>query len=241
VSDPGPNFSSVSPYTSPNAPPLDTSGSSSGSIPQGSEVPGLAMAWVEAPPVVSSGPGSGSSSSSGSVPTVGDISVDLGSLQAVQNTLLNSAFTIVQQYENLASLFEDYKDWVYGQTATNTQEQWNGGMYSTSGYNTSVTPSVIQQSAQSFAGTPGSPGINDQQAYLLQSIGNAMALVGEFIAVLNAAEGAYASADTNSAMPPIIVSPVQEDEEDSGSWQTSLSGQRSGMRTCNSSRMRSRR
>jgi hypothetical protein len=203
-STPGPNFTSpVTPYTSPNAPPLGSeTGSGGGSIPASSQVPALEMAWVEAPPFVSAGSGSGSSSSSQTYPPCPDISVDLGSLQDAENSMLTAAFNIVQAYDNLAMLFQDYQSWVYGQNAVDIVEQWTGAIESTGGYTTTVSPSEIQGMAQSFAnGSDGQPGMNAQQEYLLQSIGNSMALVGEFIAVLNAAGGAYATADSNSAMP----------------------------------------
>jgi hypothetical protein len=64
-------------------------------------------------------------------------------------------------------------------------------------------PDPIDTTAQQFAnGQPGQPGMNDEEAYALQQIGNAMALIGEFIAMMNAAGSSYAQADKSSALPP---------------------------------------
>lgn len=201
---PGPNITtSVTPYTSPNAPPLSGSGGSGGAnIPNNAAVPNLTMAWTSAPPFVSSGAGSGSGSQT--YPPCPDISVSLSSLRDAENSMLSSSMAIVDAYDQLQTLFLDYQDWVYGQQATITYVSYSGGVEGDNTYGANTEPDAIQQQAQQFAnGQDGQPGMNSQQAYALQTIGGVMALVGEFIALINAAGNAYATADTNSALPGV--------------------------------------
>jgi hypothetical protein len=162
------------------------------------------MAWSTALPFVSSGPGSGSGSQN--YPPCPDISVSLSSLQDTENSLLSSASTIINAYGNLTELFSDYQNWVYGQNATITYVQYSGGVEGDNTYGVNTEPDAIQSQAQQFAnGQDGQPGINAIQAYTMKAIADSMELVGQFIALINAAGNAYATADTNSALPGVTM------------------------------------
>jgi hypothetical protein len=202
----------VQPYTSPEAPPLNTStsGSGSASIPANAAVPDLAMVWGTAPSYAPSGSG-GSNSNGPAAPVADDLSIDLGSLRDSENQMLSASSAVVDAYENLKQQFESVKDTVFGQQAQDTGvglanggdgQATAGGADGEASYNQQTTPDPIQPAAVAFAnGQNGQPGMNDIQAYALQEIGNAMALVGEFIALMNASGVNYAETDANSALP----------------------------------------
>lgn len=66
-----------------------------------------------------------------------------------------------------------------------------------------TVPDFIAPTAQAFAdGSNGQPGINAAQEQVLQSVGNVMAMVGEFVAAMSDAGEAYGIADVNSNFPP---------------------------------------
>jgi hypothetical protein len=204
---------SVQPYTSPEAPPpstsTSTSGSNSVSIPSNAAVPDLAMVWGAAPSYAPSGSG-GSNSNGPAAPTADDLSIDLGSLRDGENQMLSASSVVVDAYENLKQQFESVKDTVFGQQAQDTgigvapgdAQATAGGADGEASYGQQTTPDPIQSAAVAFAnGQNGQPGMNDIQAYALQQIGDAMALVGEFVALMNAAGVNYAETDANSALP----------------------------------------
>ena len=201
----------VTPYTSPNDPtpfnPNASGGGNGGNVPVNAPVPDLAVVWTT-PPDFTPQPDGGSSSGNSNSPTTPatDLSIDLGSLRGAEQAMLDASRTIVDSYESLKSLFQSGKDTVFGQQATYTQTSYTGGGDGESTYNTTTNPDPIQASAQQFAnGQPwpgGQPGMNDVEAYALQQIGNAMALIGEFIVLMNAAGSSYAQADKSSTMPP---------------------------------------
>jgi hypothetical protein len=194
----------VQPYTSPEAPPLDLSGSGSGNvtIPANAPVPDLAVVWGTAPSYQPSD--SGSANGNGpTAPTAGDLAIDLGSLRDGESQMLSASSSVVDAYENLKQLFQSVKDTVFGQNAQTTQQVVSGSGDGYTTWSTQTTPDPIQPAAQAFAnGQNGQPGMNDVQAYALQQIGNAMALVGEFIALMNASGVNYAQTDESSALPP---------------------------------------
>lgn len=193
----------VQPYTSPEAPPLNTStsGSNNISIPANAAVPDLAMVWGTAPSYAPSGSG-GSNSNGPAAPLADDLSIDLGSLRDCENQMLSDSSVVVDAYENLKHQFQSVKDTVFGQQAEVTQTVYAGGGDGQGNYDQETTPDPIQPAAVAFAnGQNGQPGMNDIQAYALQQIGNAMALVGEFIALMNASGVNYAETDANSALP----------------------------------------
>jgi hypothetical protein len=200
----------IQPYTSPQAPPLDTStsGGGNGSIPTNAAVPDLAMVWGTAPPFTPSPSGGSASSNGSSAPVAGDLSIDLGSLRDGEDQMLGASSTVVDAYENLKQLFESGKNTVFGQQAKDSTQthQGSGGGYVNNGtqtWQTTTTNDPIQGAAQAFAdGQNGQPGMNDVQAYALQQVANAMALVGEFIALMNAAGDNYSQTDASSALPP---------------------------------------
>jgi hypothetical protein len=202
---------SVQPYTSPFAPPFNPNGGGSGngpSVPSNSPVPDLQMVWQTAPDVVASqaGKSSGSSSSNGSPADFSTSSVDFGSIQNTLNIMLSASSDIVQAYEALKNQFEGVKDWVFGQQGEVRQEViTNHDGHPSDSWEAFADP--LQGEAQQFAnGGNGQPGMNDIQAAALQSIGNAMATVGQLIALTQSVATGLADADYNSELPPINVS-----------------------------------
>lgn len=202
---------SVQPYASPYAPPYNPNGSGSGSgntVPTNSSVPDLQMVWETAPDVVATAAGKSSGSSSSGPPqfTYPTSSVDFGSIKNTLNIMLSASSDIVQAYEALKSQFESVKDYVFGQQAEVRQEvteDTDGHPYTT----WQASPDPLQPEAQQYAnGGNGSPGMNDVQAYTLQSVGNAMATVGQLIALTQSVATALADADFNSELPPVNVS-----------------------------------
>lgn len=195
----------VQPYTSPNDPsPFDpnASGGGGGNIPAGAAVPDLAMVWAT-PPDFTPESDAGSGNSNTPPPPAADLSIDLGSLRDAEQAMLDSSRAIVDSFEALKSLYQSGKDTVFGQQATYTQTTYTGGYNGADSYTTTTNPDPIDSTAQQFAnGQPGQPGMNDVEAYVLQQIGNAMALIGEFIAMMNAGGSSYAQADKSSALPP---------------------------------------
>jgi hypothetical protein len=205
---------SIQPYTSPEAPPFNPNGSGSGngpSVPSNSPVPDLQMVWQTAPDVIASKAGASSGSSSDNVPPseYSTSSVDFGSIQNTLNIMLSASSDIVQAYEALKNQFETGKDWVFGQDTEVRQEvitNYNGHPIDS----WQASPDPLQGDAQQFAnGGNGQPGMNDIQAAALQSIGNAMATVGQLIALTQSVATGLADADYNSGMPPVNVSKQQ--------------------------------
>lgn len=208
-------------YTSPNDPkPFNPNASSSGSgpsIPSNAEVPDLAIAVAAPPdfaPDTTAGTGSSSSSSSSSsAAVVDDFAVDLAGLRGAESSLIDASSSIVDAYEMLKTVFESNKDTVFGQQATisgtvhtggdgDGANAANGDSEPTIVVQTNADP--IQQSAQSFAnGSNGQPGMNDVEAYVLQQVGNAMGLLGQFLAMMNGAGFSYAQADASSMLPEV--------------------------------------
>ena len=214
---------SVNPYTSPNdpspfVPNSSSSGSGSGStIPSNAEVPDLAIAVAAPPdfaPDMTAGSGSSSSSSS-SAPLVDDFAIDLAGLRGAESSMIGASSSIVEAYMQLKSLFESGKDTVFGQTATTTGAQHTGGDGDGANVNngeseptivTQTNADPIQSSAVAFAnGSDGNPGMNDVEAYVLQQVGNAMGLLGQFLAMMNGAGWSYAQADASSMLPSTAV------------------------------------
>jgi hypothetical protein len=197
---------SVQPYTSQDAPPQDNGGggSSGGSaIPSNSPVPDLAMVWLTAPQYVAQiSSGSGPKSTVTGAP---DLSIDLGSLNLAENEMLAASSIIVHAYQALKQQFQSEMDTVFGQSAQETTESETAsgsGAGSTNWTTTTSSDDVIQPMAAAFAnGQNGQPGMNAVQEFGLQQIGNAMALVGEFIALMNASGNSYATTDANSVVP----------------------------------------
>jgi hypothetical protein len=199
---------SVTPYQSPSDLSPISSGSTGGGgggggIPANAEVPQLLMT-LQATPDFAPDPtaGSGGGASGSATPVTDDFSIDLASLREGEDGMINASATAVDGYTTLNSLFQSVKDTVFGQDATVTKPEpaSTGGNHTTFSNVTSADP--IQSAALAFAnGQNGQPGMNDVQAYALQQVGNAMAMVGEFIAMLNATGWSYAQADASSTLP----------------------------------------
>lgn len=197
----------VTPYQSPsdlNPVTSSSTGSSGGggsSIPSNAEVPQLLITLQSAPDFAPD-PAGGSSTSGSATPVTDDYSIDLGSLREGEDGMINASSAVIDGYNTLNSLFQNVKDTVFGQEAmvTKTVPSSTGGDHTTFSQEQSADP--IQSAAVTFAnGQNGQPGMNDIQAYALQQVGNAMAMVGEFIAMLNAAGWSYAQADASSTLP----------------------------------------
>lgn len=201
-------MSDTTPYTSPyDTNPFDPNAPASSStttMPSNLEDPAVSMYWTSAPDFNPAGspPSSGSGSSSTTPGAHGEISVQLGTLRSAENGLLGASSAIVSGYNSLKSLFEADKDWVYGQQATITTMVNGGDYYDAWSQETEADP--IAPTAATFAygdGTSANPGMNAVQEYALQSIGNVMGTVGEFIVAINNAGAAYAESDQSSQMP----------------------------------------
>jgi hypothetical protein len=196
---------SVTPYQSPSDPnPITPSSSNSGgggSIPSNAEVPQLFITVATAPDITPDPTGGSSSTTTPTTPVTADFTIDLGSLREGEDGMINASSEIIDGYNMINLLFQGVKDTVFGQNATDTSQQ----TYDPTGDQDSSTTTVadpIQAAATAFAnGQNGQPGINDIQAYALQQVANAMAMVGEYIAMLNAAGWSYAQADASSTLP----------------------------------------
>jgi hypothetical protein len=203
----------VTPYTGPEdpvGPDGSIAGAGSGgnaSIPANAQIPDLTVIWDKVPDIVPSASGSGSGSQkndSPKPPVSKDFSVDLGGIRALEGVLLDASREMVAEFDLLKGLFLNRRDTVFGQQAVDVQMQENGSPAGDDTWSQVTSPDPIQQAAQQFAdGTNGQPGMNDMQAYLLQQIGDAMSMVGQYIAVLSMAANAYAQADFNSVLPPV--------------------------------------
>jgi len=210
----------INPYQSPNDPsPFNpnapASGSGGSTIPSNSPVPDLAMVVGSPPdfapdPTAGGGGSQGGSSSSGS--PLPDFAIDLAGLRSAESSMISASSAIVSSYTDLKTLFESVKDTVFGQQSTTTSTMHDGGSGARSqpgdpGQSGPIVSQTnqdpISASAISFAnGSNGQPGMNDIQAYALQQIGNAMGLLGQFMAMLNASGWSYAQADVSSKLPP---------------------------------------
>lgn len=211
----------INPYDSPNDPsPFNANAPSSGSggaaIPSNSEVPDLAMVVTSppdfAPDPTAGGGGQGGGDGVDGTPVLPDFTIDLAGLRGAESSMINASSAIVSSYMDLKTLFESVKDTVFGQQATVASEQHSGGSGArdqpgdpgeSGPFVTQTSKDPIADSANSFAnGSDGQPGMNDVQAYVLQQVGNAMGLLGQFMAMLNAAGWSYAQSDVTSKLPP---------------------------------------
>jgi len=200
---------SVQPYISPLAPPYNpnASGTSSGNtIPSNASIPDLEMVWQVVPDPIAAKASPSGSSNKGSSARFGASTVDFPSADSTLNAILKQCSIIVDEYEYVKSQFQSLKDSAFGQTSIWREEiieDKTGHPYFTwiSG------PDPLQSDAQGYAnGSNGDPGMNDIQAYTLQSIGNGMAAVGQWIALTQIVLQGLADADFNSQLPPVNLS-----------------------------------
>lgn len=224
---------SIQPYTSPNDPSPITAGSTSpggtpgATIPVGSAVPDLLMDYTTAPdfaPDQQQQPGTGTPPPA--LPPVDDLSIDLGSLRDAENAMLTASANIVTSYTSLKTSFEGDKDTIFGQAAamtilapeslsnpvtgtlTKTANDTQPGPNGQPARAMMTVPDPIQGTAKAFAnGQDGTPGMNDIEAFALQTVGNAMGLLGVFMAMMNAAGYAYTQADASSFLPQAQIPP----------------------------------
>ncbi|WP_329252675.1 hypothetical protein OG417_09330 [Actinoallomurus sp. NBC_01490] len=126
-----------------------------------------------------------------------DFSVDFDKLGSSVNTMLTKSRALVTQYENLRSHVLSSEGTVFGQTSMLPGSSGVYDSYShTWGKGHDPAPTVFQKPAQEFAAQ-----MNPAQQKTLQSIGAALELFGEYIALVNHSGQVYAAADRHSLFP----------------------------------------
>jgi hypothetical protein len=157
--------------------------------------PTLEMLWG-APPAFTGDVGS-VTAGSGGMPAITDehVAVELGAVQAAEQSLLASADVLVNAYNPMNQLTQSAISGgtIYGQQATYNAEY--NGKPETGYTNRPDTP--VQQSAEQFAES-----INPAMTRLLRLIADATECMGVYIALLDKAGQAYTAADQNSMFPP---------------------------------------
>ncbi len=171
-------------------------------------LPDLQIVWTAAPNFIPQAADLGAASGSGTgadAAAHADLTIDLGSLREAEESILAASGPAVTQFEDTKALFLADKDWAYGQQSTREAAVDVGFNNSggTANLQLKSVPDFIAPTAQAFAdGSDGKPGINEAQEQVLQSVGNVMAMVGEFLAAMNDAGEAYGIADVHSYFPP---------------------------------------
>jgi hypothetical protein len=198
-----------------SAVPAPTSG---GSAPApGGEIPDLRMVAATSPPYLPETP-SGDASQSDN-PAYATTTFDAGSFKDAHNTMISATAEVVALYKDLRSLVLSTSDWVFGQNAVvevpavidhlppgyadNPDRDTLPPLYTPAHYE--PDPALFgdpSSDPNTFAGTPGSPGMNDAQADTLVQIADGIELVGQFLGMMQSTGIAYASADANSIAPP---------------------------------------
>ncbi|MCD0484786.1 hypothetical protein LO771_20910 [Streptacidiphilus sp. ASG 303] len=167
-------------------------------------VPDLGVIWP-APPTFNDPPPSPDGGKGGNatdvVPT-GLLDIDLAGLRSAETTVLGALRATIADYTALRDTVEAGKDTVFGQHAT-VKWQWtshNGGAGGEPGslqeHERDVSAS-FQKNARDFAAT-----MNPVQEKVLLQIGNALELVGQFLAAVNQAGQSYALMDRKAELPP---------------------------------------
>lgn len=141
-------------------------------------------------------PGGSSKSDNKPTPSVDSITVDLGSIRSAETTMLGAARTAITDYSTLRDKVMAVKDTVFGQTAVETVKSRANSDGVNSPYDHTQN-SPVQDPAKKFAEE-----INPAQEKALWQMANALEIVGQYIAALNAAGQSYAKTDRASNMPP---------------------------------------
>ncbi|WP_436531110.1 hypothetical protein [Actinoplanes sp. HUAS TT8] len=136
-------------------------------------------------------------------PLAGDtISVNLGDMRDSLERMLTRTSAMVNQYETLAAKVQAAVSGgsIFGQVDTDEVAEWQGTGAVIGGSGGSVVPvtkpSPIQETAKEYA-----KNMNPMMQESLQSLGNAIELVGQYIGVVNVAGRTYAELERHSEFP----------------------------------------
>jgi hypothetical protein len=170
--------------------------------------PVLKVAWDTHPSFnldpkdISEEQGSGDPSSQDSG-DANDFQVSFDALGTQVNAMLGTVRGLVTQYEDLRTKVMATEGTVFGQTSMHKGADW--GTYDSFSHQWTANsessqqpyPTVFAKPAQDFAAE-----MNPVQEKTLQSVGAALELVGEYIALVNHSGQVYAAADRQSLFPP---------------------------------------
>jgi hypothetical protein len=129
-----------------------------------------------------------------------DFRVSFEALGSQVNTMLGRARGLVTQYESLRSKVLGSEGTVFGQKSMlpgGTTETYDSGSHTWTESKHDAVPTVFAKPAQEFADQ-----MNPVQEKALQSIGAALELVGEYIALVNHSGQVYSATDRKSLFPP---------------------------------------
>ncbi|HEV7934572.1 MAG TPA: hypothetical protein VGP70_19980 [Actinomadura sp.] len=170
--------------------------------------PELKVAWDTHPSFnlgpkdISEGQTSGDPSSQDSG-DANDFQVGFDALGTQVNAMLGTVRGLVTQYEDLRTKVMATGGTVFGQTSMRkgadpmTYDSFSHQWYPNSESSQQPSPTVFAKPAQDFAAE-----MNPIQEKTLQSVGAALELVGEYIALVNHSGQVYAAADRQSLFPP---------------------------------------
>jgi hypothetical protein len=143
---------------------------------------------------------------------------DAGSFRDAQNKMISATAEVVALYKSLRNLVLSTSDWVFGQNAVVhvpaviVHQQPDSKPVDRDTQPDLYTPAHDQpdpalfidstDNPNTFAGTPGHPGMNDAQENTLVQIADGMELVGQLLGMMQSTGIAYATADANSVAPP---------------------------------------
>ena len=150
--------------------------------------PQLEMLWTT-PPSFTGVAASGTSSTA--PPLSGSFTVGLGSLQSAEQSMLDSASTIVNAYNPVEASVQ----------SAISDDNFFGQWAEPPGYREVATPTSMPNDQLSQAAQELAAWINPAMTRVLRVVADSMEAAGIFIAMLNAAGQAYTSADKNSAVP----------------------------------------
>jgi hypothetical protein len=157
--------------------------------------PQLIMLWT-APPDLT---GMKSSGSAASMPPQSEpFAVNLASVQAAQQTMLNAGSAVVSAYNPMEQQVQQdiSGGTIFGQQATyNTMVSEGNGKAASPLYN--VPDAQLRSGAELAASL-----INPAMTRVLRLMADGMETAGTYIAMLNNAGQMYTAADMNSAVPP---------------------------------------
>ena len=163
--------------------------------PKDSPVPTIEVIWTTVPSVTVEA-ASGTSEST-APPGLGDFSVALASITAAEQSMLDSAGIVVDDYKALKDHVLATQDFIFGQQIE-LADMPGGDTVNLDGTATSnlVRPGEFKAMAQDYADSR-----NPTQHGLLKQVGDTMEIVGQYIAALRDAANCYATADSNSLFP----------------------------------------
>jgi len=182
--------------------PNDHSHDNEQSNPGNTTSPHLNVAWQQhpsfnTPPKEVNQDAAGMPGASGTTTDAEDFSINLERVGTQVDSMLGVSRELVTEYEALRSKVLGSESTVFGQNTHARTSTYNSysHTWSDSGYGDS--PSGWAKPAQDFAAK-----MNPAQEKALQSIGAALELVGEYIALVNHSGQVYAESDRKSFFPP---------------------------------------